>query len=80
MLAISTPLSYYTPEFDGEQLNAMLNAFVAVCEKLRVRPAASDKLTDVIALKIIDAARAGEYDAHALAVNVLAELNDHVDG
>jgi hypothetical protein len=58
--------------FDPEHVQVMLTAFDAACAKLRLRK--GDKITDRVALKIVDLAKAGERDAHRLLTLVLREF------
>jgi hypothetical protein len=50
----------------------MLTVFDAVCAKLHLRK--GNKMTDLVALKIVDLAKAGERDAHRLLALVLQEF------
>ena len=47
--------------FDAEQLRAMGLAFDHACATLGLRET-SDRVTDIVAIKIIETARAGESD------------------
>jgi hypothetical protein len=51
--------------FRPELIDAMHAAFVVVCARLRVRPGSSE--SDLVALKILDLAKAGVHDARKLA-------------
>jgi hypothetical protein len=51
--------------FGAEQLQAMGAAFEHACRELRLTDR-TDRLTDIVANKIIDAARAGETDPDRL--------------
>jgi hypothetical protein len=50
----------------------MLTAFDSACAKLHLRK--GDEMIDVVALKILDLARAGERDAERLLALVLSEF------
>jgi hypothetical protein len=56
--------------FDAEQLHAMGIAFEKACESLGLT-ATSDRLTDVVADKIIEMARLGEADPARLYAAVM---------
>jgi hypothetical protein len=58
--------------FDPEHVVVMLTAFDDACAKLRLRK--GDRKTDLVALKIVDLAKAGERDAHRLLAHVLREF------
>jgi hypothetical protein len=58
--------------FDPEHVEVMLTAFDAACAKLRLRK--GDRKTDLVALKIVDLAKAGERDTHRLFALVLREF------
>jgi hypothetical protein len=49
-----------------------LTAFDDACAKLHLRK--GDEMTDLVALKIVDLAKAGERDAHRLLALVLWEF------
>jgi hypothetical protein len=59
--------------FDPEHVQVMLAAFDATCAKLHLRK--SDKMTELVALEIIDLAKAGERDADRLIALVLWEFD-----
>jgi hypothetical protein len=48
--------------FDPEHVQVMLTAFDGACAKLQLRK--GDKLTDLVALKIVDLAKAGALRAN----------------
>jgi hypothetical protein len=58
--------------FDPEHVQVMLAAFDDACAKLRLRK--GDRKTDLVALKIVDLAKAGERDTHRLLALVLREF------
>jgi hypothetical protein len=62
--------------FDPEHVQVMLTAFDGACAKLHLRK--GDKLTDLVALKIVDLAKAGERDADRLLTLVLREFESGV--
>ena len=55
------PISPGEESFDAEQLRAMGVAFDKACHALGLTDTA-DRLTEIIAIKIIEAARCGESD------------------
>jgi hypothetical protein len=66
--------------FKPEHIRAMRNAFDAVCSKLELSVGMGDQVTELVALKIIELARAGEQDANRPAARVLAEFGGGNDG
>jgi hypothetical protein len=64
--------------FDPEHVQVMLTAFDDACAKLHLRK--GDKMTDLVALKIVDLAKSGERDAHRLLVLVIREFGSGSPG
>jgi hypothetical protein len=60
--------------FDFEHIQAMVTAFDTVTRKLRLVRGKGDQLTELVALKIIDLATAGERSADRLANQVVGEF------
>ena len=58
----------------------MRNAFDTVCTKLELSVGTGDQVTELIAWRIIELARAGEQDANRLAARTLAEFGVGNDG
>jgi hypothetical protein len=58
----------------------MRNAFDAVCNKLELSVGTGDQVTELVALRIIELARAGERDANRLIARTLAEFGVGNDG
>ena len=63
--------------FDAEHVQAMVIAFDIVCAKLQLVRGKGDQLTELVALKIIDLAKAGEWSANELANRVIDEFTPH---
>jgi hypothetical protein len=61
---------------DPAHIEAMRSAFYKVCDALQLTCGVDDPMTEIIANKIVAAAKAGEHDADHLARVVLAELVD----
>jgi hypothetical protein len=66
--------------FDPEHIHAMLTAFDIVCTKLRLVRGKGDQLTELVALKIIDLATAGERSADELAAHALHDFTPQPTG
>jgi hypothetical protein len=63
-------------QLDPEHIEAMHDAFRRVCDILQLSCDREDPLTEIVVLKIIELAKAGEYDPEVLCIDVLAELQD----
>jgi hypothetical protein len=63
--------------FDPEHVQAMVTAFNIVCTKLRLVRGKGDQLTELMALKIVDLAKAGERSADELVAHALSEFTPH---
>jgi hypothetical protein len=66
--------------FEIEHVQAMNEAFHAVCGKLELFAGTGDRASELVALKIIELANAGEKDADRLTARVLAEFGVENDG
>jgi hypothetical protein len=64
--------------FDPEHVQAMVSAFEIVCTKLRLVRGKGDQLAELVALKIVDLAKAGEWNAIVLASRVIDEFQPRV--
>ena len=60
--------------FDPDHLRAMLAAFDVVCTELKLARGKGDQRTELVALKIIDLAEAGERSADELAARTIDEF------
>jgi hypothetical protein len=59
--------------FDPETIEAMHSAYEQVCAVLGVK-AKDDRITELVAIKIIEAAKAGERNPTTMRVSALFEL------
>jgi hypothetical protein len=66
--------------FEPEHIQAMHRAFETVCAKLELSTGTGVQVTELVARKIIELARAGEHDADRLAARALAEFGIENDG
>ena len=55
-------------------------AFDAVCAKLELSTGTGDQITELVARRIIELARAGEREANRLAARTMAEFGVGNDG
>jgi len=69
-----------TLTFEPNHIQAMRKAFDAVCARLELSAGREDQATELVALKIIELARAGDGNAETLAARVLAEFGIGNDG
>jgi hypothetical protein len=58
-----------------DQIEAMRAAFYRVCDVLKLKGEIDDPMTEIVAQKIVDLAKAGERDPERLSTAVLASLN-----
>jgi hypothetical protein len=59
---------------DPVHVEAMRSAFHKVCRLLQLRDDADDPVIDLIVMKIVEHAKAGEFDPDRLCSQVLLEL------
>jgi hypothetical protein len=59
---------------DPDHIEAMRAAFARVCDVLQLNGNTEDPLTELVVLKIVKLAEAGEADPGRLCIDVLAEL------
>jgi hypothetical protein len=66
--------------FEPEHIQAMHRAFDVACAKLQLSLGSGDRVTELVAVRIIELAVAGERDADRLTARVLAEFGIENDG
>jgi hypothetical protein len=66
--------------FEVEHIQSMHRAFEAVCARLELSTGTGDRLTELVASRIIELAMAGEWNAERLTARTLAELGIGNDG
>ncbi len=69
------PFSKY--DVDPAHIEVMRAAFHRVCEALQLSCGPKDVMTDLVALKIVEHAKAGELEVDLLCSRVLQELKEH---
>jgi hypothetical protein len=65
---------------DPEHIEAMRAAFNRVCDIQQLSCDQEDPLTELVVMKIMDLAKAGERDPEILCIEVLAELGTPSQG
>ena len=70
-------MSFSQYHVEPAHIEVMRSAFHRVCEVLLLKCDKEDPMTEVIVRKIVAAAKAGEYDTHRLAMQVLNDLTDN---
>jgi hypothetical protein len=60
---------------DPEYIEAMRAAFHRVCDALQLNCHADDPMTEIVVMKIVELANAGELDPERLCIAVLADLD-----
>jgi hypothetical protein len=63
-----------TPVFHPDQIEAMHAAFARVCAAMRQRGNKAPTTIELVAIKVVDLARAGEFDPDRLTEGVLADF------
>jgi hypothetical protein len=61
---------------DPAHIEAMRAAFYRVCGILRLNGNRDDTMTEIVVMKIVELAKAGELDPESLCIAVLADLDD----
>jgi hypothetical protein len=73
-MGAAMPFSKYN--IDPEHIEAMRAAFHWVCDILQLNSDADDPMTEIVVMKIVELAKAGELDPERLCIAVLADLDD----
>jgi hypothetical protein len=68
------PFSKYN--IDPEHTEAMQEAFHRICGILQLNRDADDPITEMVVMKIVELAKAGELDPERLCIAVLADWDD----
>jgi hypothetical protein len=63
------------PFFRPDQIDAMHKAFQQVCARLRLTGTKSIPVVELVAIRIVELADAGEFDPDKLTEVVVAELD-----
>ena len=66
------PFSKYP--VDPEQIEAMRAAFHRICDVLQLNGGIDDPMTEIVAAKIMEAAKGGELNPEQLCATVLASV------
>jgi hypothetical protein len=66
------------PIFDRHQITAMHTAFEQVCARMRLVGTKATPVIELVAIKIVELARAGEFDPEKLAGAAMAEFSEAV--
>jgi hypothetical protein len=72
--AMGATMPFSKLQLDPDHIEAMHDAFRRVCDILQLSCDREDPLTEIVVLKIMDLAKAGERDPEVLCIDVLAEL------
>jgi hypothetical protein len=72
--AMGSTMPFSKLHLDPEHIEAMRAAFNRVCEVPQLECDREDPLTELVVLKILERAKAGERDPQSLSFDVLAEL------
>jgi hypothetical protein len=63
------------PPFHPDQIDAMFKAFEQVRTRMQLTGAKAVPVADLVAIRIVELARAGEFDPDKLTDTVLAEFD-----
>ena len=66
----------FSKHIDPEHIEAMRAAFHRVCDVLQLNCDADDPMTEIVVMKIVELAKAGELDPERLCLAVIADLDD----
>jgi hypothetical protein len=66
------PFSKY--DIDNKHIQAMQGAFRRICDVLQLDCGRDDSMTEIVVIKIVELAKAGEHDPVQVSERVLAEL------
>jgi hypothetical protein len=66
------PFSKY--DIDPEHVEAMRASFRQICDVLQLDCGREDPMTEIVVMKIVELARAGELDPVEVSERILAEL------
>jgi hypothetical protein len=61
-------------DVDPRHIEAMRAAFRRVCDLLELECGRDDPMTELVVMKIVEVAKAGELDPERLSIEVLAKL------
>jgi hypothetical protein len=73
-MGATMPFSKYN--IDPEHIEAMRAAFHRVCDILQLNCDADDPMTEIVVMKIVELAKAGQLDPERLCLVVMADLDD----
>jgi len=71
-MGATMPFSKY--DLDPEHIEAMRAAFHRVCDVLQLDCGREDPMTEIVVMKIVEIATAGELDPERLCIDTLAAL------
>ena len=67
------------PAFNQDQIAAMHTAFQQVCGRMRLRGMKAAPVIELVAIRIVELARAGDFDPEKLIRAVLAEFDGAIN-
>jgi hypothetical protein len=75
-MSMGATMPFSKDNIDPEHIEAMRAAFHRVCDILQLNCDADDPMTEIVVMKIVELAKAGELDPERLCTAVLADLDD----
>jgi hypothetical protein len=67
------------PIFDRDEITAMHAAFERACAQMQLRGTKAAPVIELVAIRIVELARAGEFDPEKLTSAVIAEFDGTVN-
>jgi hypothetical protein len=75
-MSVGATMPFSKHNIDPEHIEAMRAAFHRVCDILHLNCNADDPMTEIVVMKIVELAKAGELDCERLCLAVMADLDD----
>jgi hypothetical protein len=75
-MSMGATMPFSKHNIDPEHIEAMRAAFHRVCDVLQLNCDADDPMTEIVVMKIVELAKAGELDPERLCIAVMAGLDD----
>ena len=74
-MSMGATMPFSKHSIDPEYIEAMRAAFHRVCDALQLNCHADDPMPEIVVMKIVELANAGELDPERLCIAVLADLD-----
>jgi hypothetical protein len=74
-MSVGATMPFSKHDIDPQHIEAMRAAFRRVCDILQLNCEADDPMTEIVVMKIVELAKAGELDPERLCLAVIADLD-----